>query len=131
MGPVGRLGRPSASDPRGVDRCVPSLCCPRCMCVCGVLAHLAPVHRCVSCAVCVCCWWLCPPCPPPHFYFFLFFCSVFFLLFFVFFSFFFFFFKWKRGCVHTAGTGMGSWCTGAVVLSSPVCVIGALSAAAP
>ena len=32
-GLVGRLGRPSASDPGGVDRGVLSLCCPRCMCV--------------------------------------------------------------------------------------------------
>ena len=26
-------------------RGVPSVCCPRCLCVCGVLAHVAPVHR--------------------------------------------------------------------------------------
>ena len=45
-GPVGRPGLPSASDPGGVDRCVLFLCGPRCVCVCGVLAHLAPVHRC-------------------------------------------------------------------------------------
>ena len=42
----GRLGRPNASDPEVLDRCVLSLCRPRCVCVCGVLAHLAPVHRC-------------------------------------------------------------------------------------
>ena len=33
--------------------------------------------------------------------------------------------------MHNAGTGMGNWCSGAVVLCSPVCVVGALSAAAP
>ena len=37
IGLVGRLGRPSASDPGGVDNCVLSLCCPRCLCVCGPL----------------------------------------------------------------------------------------------
>ena len=41
-GPVGRLGRPSASDPRGVGCGVLSLCCPWCMCVCGVLATDQP-----------------------------------------------------------------------------------------
>ena len=59
-GPVGRLGRPSASDPWGV--------------VCGVLGLLAPVHRCarlVRCFACAVSWatWLlfflvhggCPP----------------------------------------------------------------------
>ena len=45
-GPAGRLGRPSASDPGGVVRCTLSLCCPRCVCLSGVLGHLAPVHRC-------------------------------------------------------------------------------------
>ena len=65
-GPVGRLGRPSASDPWGVvsflslapyvrtcvrcpgplGSCLPV--CPLCalFCLCGVLSHLAPVHRC-------------------------------------------------------------------------------------
>ena len=74
-GPVGRLGRPSASDPWGVGSslslgrptCVQcpgplgscSPVCPRGLlcCVCGVLGHLAPVHRsarsvcCIACAV--------------------------------------------------------------------------------
>ena len=45
-GPVGGPGRHSASDPGAVDPCVQSLCRPRCVCVCGVLAHLAPVQRC-------------------------------------------------------------------------------------
>ena len=45
-GHAGRLGRPSASDPRGMVRCALSLCCPRCVRVCGVLGHLPPVHRC-------------------------------------------------------------------------------------
>ena len=48
-----------------------------------------------------------------------------------FFSFFCFFFKLKRGRVHTAGTSTGNWYSGAVLLRSPVCVVGALSAATP
>ena len=72
-GPLGRLGRPSASDPWGVGSflslgrptCV--LCpgplgscspvCPRSLlcCVCGVLGHLAPVHRCARSVCCVAC----------------------------------------------------------------------------
>ena len=68
-GPVGRLGRPSVSDPWGVGsflslgrptcvQCPGPLgsCSPVCplsvlFCVCGVLGHLAPVHRC-ACSVC-------------------------------------------------------------------------------
>ena len=80
-GPVGRLGRPSVSDPWGVGSflslgrptCVQcpgplgscSPVCPRGMllCVCGVLGHLAPVHRCarsVCCFACAVSWatWL-------------------------------------------------------------------------
>ena len=44
-GPVGRLGRPSAPDPWGVGSFL-SLGRPTCARVCGVLGHLAPVHRC-------------------------------------------------------------------------------------
>ena len=76
--------------------------CPLCvlLCVCGVLGHLAPVHRCALpwcpipllslvfvrarcpgpggacspacalCAVCVCRWWLCLSSSPPNFFFF-------------------------------------------------------------
>ena len=72
-GPVGRLGRPSASDPWGVGSflslgrptCVQcpgplgscSPVCPRGLlcCVCGVLGHLAPVHRCARWVCCVAC----------------------------------------------------------------------------
>ena len=72
-GPVGRLGRPSASDPWGVGSflslgrptCVQcagplgscSPVCPRGLlcCVCGVLGHLAPVHRCARSVCCVAC----------------------------------------------------------------------------
>ena len=80
-GPVGRLGRPSAFDPWGVGsflslgrptclQCPGPLgsCSPVCprglwCCVCGVLGHLAPVHRCarsVSCFACAVSWatWL-------------------------------------------------------------------------
>ena len=72
-GPVGRLGRPSASDPWGVGSflslgrptcvqcpwplgsCLPV--CPRGLlcCVCGVLGQLAPVHRCARSVCCVAC----------------------------------------------------------------------------
>ena len=72
-GPVGRLGRPSVSDPWGVGsflslgrptcvRCRWPLgsCSPLCSlgvlcCVCGVLGHLAPVHRCARWVCCVAC----------------------------------------------------------------------------
>ena len=72
-GPVGRLGRPSASDPWGVGsflslgrptclQCPGPLgsCSPVCLrsllCgVCGVLGHLAPVHRCARSVCCVAC----------------------------------------------------------------------------
>ena len=72
-GPVGRLGRPSASDPWGVGSflslgrptCVQcpgplgscSPVCPRSLlcCVCGVLGHLARVHRCARSVCCVAC----------------------------------------------------------------------------
>ena len=72
-GPVGRLGRPSASNPWGVGsflslgrptcvQCPGPLgsCSPVCplsglCCVCGVLGHLAPVHRCARRMCCVAC----------------------------------------------------------------------------
>ena len=80
-GPVGRLGRPSVSDPWGVGsflslgrptcvRCLGPLgsCSPvsplgALRCVCSVLGHLAPVHRCarlVRCFACAVSWatWL-------------------------------------------------------------------------
>ena len=80
-GPVGRLGRPSVSDPWGVGyflylgrptcvRCPGPLgssspVCPlgALHCVCGVLGHLAPVHWCarsVRCFPCAVSWatWL-------------------------------------------------------------------------
>ena len=80
-GRVGRLGRPSVSDPWGVGsflslgrptcvRCPRPLgsCSPVCPlgalhCVCGVQGHLAPVHRCarsVRCSTCAVSWatWL-------------------------------------------------------------------------
>ena len=81
-GPVGWLGRPSASDPWGVGSflslgrpmCVQcpwplgscSPMCPRGLlcCVCGVLGHLAPVHRCARSVCCVACavsWATWPP----------------------------------------------------------------------
>ena len=61
-GPVGRLGRPSAPDPWGAVSFL-SLGRPTCARVCGVLGHLAPVHRCarwVRCFACAVSWatWL-------------------------------------------------------------------------
>ena len=72
-GPVGRLGRPSAPDQWGVGSFL-SLGRPTCVqcpgplgscspvwprglwcCVCGVLGHLAPVHRCARSVCCVAC----------------------------------------------------------------------------
>ena len=72
-GPVGRLGRPSVSNPWGVGS-FPSLGRPTCVwcpgplgscspvcprgllcCVCGVLGQLAPVHRCARSVCCVAC----------------------------------------------------------------------------
>ena len=61
-GLVGRLCRPSVSNPWGVGSFL-SLDCPSCARVCGVLGHLAPVHRCarsVRCFACAVFWatWL-------------------------------------------------------------------------
>ena len=62
-GPVGRLVRPSAPDPWGVGSFL-SLVRPTCAHVCGVLGHLAPVHRCArlvrsfACAVSWATWLL-------------------------------------------------------------------------
>ena len=53
-GPVGRLGRPSASDPWGVGSFL-SLGRPKRARVCGVLGHLAPVHRCACLVRCFAC----------------------------------------------------------------------------
>ena len=60
-GPLGPLARPSASDPWGVGSFL-SLGRPTCARVCGVLGHLAPVHR---CARPVCCVVLRVRCPGP------------------------------------------------------------------
>ena len=59
---MGRLGRPSASDPWGVGSFL-SLSRPTCARVCGVPGHLAPVHHCarsVCCFACAVSWanWL-------------------------------------------------------------------------
>ena len=60
--PVGRLGRPSASDPWGFGSFL-SLGRPTCARLCGVLGHLPPFQRCarrVSCVACAVSWatWL-------------------------------------------------------------------------
>ena len=51
-GPVGRLGRPSASKPLGVGSFL-TLGRPTCARVCGVLGHSAPVHRCARSRCCL------------------------------------------------------------------------------
>ena len=61
-GLLGRLGRPRAPNPWGVGSFL-SLGRPTCACVCRVLGHLAPVHRCarsVRCFACAVSWatWL-------------------------------------------------------------------------
>ena len=61
-GPMGRLVRPSAPDPWVVGS-FPSLGRPTRARLCGVLGHLAPVHRCprsVRCVACAVSWatWL-------------------------------------------------------------------------
>ena len=37
----------------------------------------------------------------------------------------------KQGRAYTAGTGMGSWCGGAIALCPLACVVGAVAAVAP
>ena len=78
-------------------------------CMCVVLGHPAPVHRCACCVRCACAMGGCVPLPPP--------------LIFVFFFLLFFFFlgkkkkkqkREKQGRAYTAGTGTGSWCGGAI-----------------
>ena len=99
----------------------------------GPLGSCSPV--CVLCAVRVCHGWLCPSSSPPNFRFFF---TCFLFLFLFFFSCFFFWKKekekQKRGKqrrAYTAGTGMGSWCGGAIALCSLACVVGAVAAVAP
>ena len=46
--PVGSAWSPQCVRPWGRRPLRPVPCCSRCMCVCGVLAHLAPVHRCAG-----------------------------------------------------------------------------------
>ena len=53
-GPVGWLGRPDASHTWGVGSFL-SLGRPSCARVCGVLGHLAPVHRCARSVPCFAC----------------------------------------------------------------------------
>ena len=93
-------------------------------CMCGALGHWASVHRCACCVRCACAMGGCVPLPPP--------------LIFVFFLFFFGYFfgrgkkkREKQGCAYTAGTGMGSWCGGAIALCPLACVVGAVAAVAP
>ena len=132
-----------------VHRCARAVCCGASavswaswLLFTGVLARCVVLHVrcpgplgscslvCVLCAVRVCHGWLCPSSSPPNFRFFL-------LVFF--FSFFFFLGKKKKkkqkrgkqGRAYTAGTGMGSWCGGAIALCPLACVVGAVAAVAP
>ena len=74
---------------------------------------------CLLCAGRVCHGWLCPSSSPPNFRF----------------SFFLGGKKKqkreKHGRAYTAGTGMGSWCGGAIALCPLACVVGAVAAVAP
>ena len=81
----------------------------------------------------------CVPLPPPLI-FVVFFCFFFLLFFFLHFFLFFFFRKKKKkkkqkrekqGRAYTAGTGLGSWCGGAIALCPLACVVGAVAAVAP
>ena len=114
-GPLGRLRRPSATDPGVVDRCVLSLCCIRCMCVCGVLAHLAPVYRCARCVRFAYAVGGCVPPPPPSLIFFSFFCLFFACIchLFCFFVCFCFFENGKGGACTLQAQ---AWATGVAVL---------------
>ena len=128
-----------------VHRCARAVCCGACavswacwLLFTDVLARCVVLHVrcpgplgscspvCVLCAVRVCHGWLCPSSSPPNF------------------RFFFFFWKkrkkkkkkkkqktGKQGRAYTAGTGMGSWCGGAIALCPLVCVVGAVAAVAP
>ena len=99
-------------------------------CMCGVLGHWAPVHRCACCLRCACAMGGCVPLPPP---------LIFVCFFFVFFFCVFFFSEKKKkkqkgekqGRAYTAGTGTGSWCGGAIALCPLACVVGAVAAVAP
>ena len=51
-------------------RGVPSLWCARCLCVCGVLAQVAPVHWRARCVRCACAVGGCVSLPPPPNFFF-------------------------------------------------------------
>ena len=57
-----------------LGRGVPPFCFPQCMCVCGVLANVAPVHRCARCVRCACAVGSCVPLPPPLIFFSVFVC---------------------------------------------------------
>ena len=83
-------------------RGVPSLCSPRCICMCGVQAHVAPVHRCARCVRCPCAVGGCVPLPPPLIFF-----SVFFR------ASSFFFLKCKKVGARTLQAQ--AWATGAAV----------------
>ena len=78
----------------------------------GPLGSRSPV--CALCAVRVCHGWLCPSSSPPNFRFFFLMEK-----------------KEKQGRAFTAGTGMGSWCGGAIVLCPLAYVVGAVAAIAP
>ena len=106
-GAVGRLGGPSASNSGGVGCCVLSLYGPQCMCVCGVPAHVVPVHQCARCVRRACAVGGCAPLPPPLNFF-----SVFFLLCICFVLSCLFFFNGKGGARTLQAQ---AWATGAAM----------------
>ena len=159
-GPVGRLGRPSASDPWGIGSFL-SLGRPTCEQCPGLLGSCSPVCLAVCCVVSAVSWatWLpytgvlarCVVlhvrCPGPlgsrspvcalcagrvcHGWL----CPSSSPPNFRFFFLCFFFFlgkkKERQGRAYTAGTGMGRWCGGAIALCPLACVVGAVAAVAP
>ena len=72
-------------------------------CMCGVLCHWAPVHRCACCVRCACAMGGCVPLPPPLIF-------VFFYLLFFFTCFFFFFWKKEKEKTKKRKTGARVHC---------------------
>ena len=78
-------------------------------CMCGVLGHWAPDHRCACCVRCACAMGGCVPLPPPLIFVF-FFCFFFFFWFFFFTCFFFFFGKKQKEKTKKRKTGARVHC---------------------
>ena len=104
-------------------------------CMCGVLGHWAPVHRCACCVRCACALGGCVPLPPPLIFVFFFF--FFYLFFFFFFTFFFFGKKKEKTKKRKTGARVhcrqrhGQLVRHAIALCPLACVVGAVAAVAP